>query len=39
MNEATSKPAKQVVLRRLLTEYPLPPALLAELNIPDLSSH
>ncbi|NNJ12183.1 hypothetical protein EKD04_017780 [Chloroflexales bacterium ZM16-3] len=37
--DATSKPAKQVVLRRLLAEHPLPPALIAALNVPDLSSH
>ncbi|NNJ12967.1 hypothetical protein EKD04_021820 [Chloroflexales bacterium ZM16-3] len=33
-NDAPSKPAKQVVLRRLLAEYPLPPELMAALNIP-----
>ncbi|MBX0330477.1 hypothetical protein K2Z83_22745 [Oscillochloris sp. ZM17-4] len=35
MNEATSKVAKQAVLRRLLAEYPLPPELMAELRIPE----
>lgn len=34
-NDAPSKPAKQVVLRRLLAEYPLPSELMAALNIPE----
>jgi hypothetical protein len=34
-NDAPSKPAKQVVLRRLLAEYPLPPELMTALNIPE----